>query len=296
MALLHTRLYARSCGEFPVWEWVLAFFAFFPIFTNFLQGQDAILLLLLFVLGFRAMDRDADFLAGCWLGLGRLQVSLRASTDSDSGVVEGQKAIAGIRRRQCQPRSCFHFGLLVGAERRSIRHLPGAWYPRPATGKRLWGLLPNLLGLVTGWPFLAGMLLCAGSCSGLGEAGVRSSLACGASLKIRQFFKICFACAVTTAVLVGYNTNAHDLSFLILPLALLCGLCAFPLPPWSGDVANRCPVVPLLISPLWFFLWMRWEHTNLMAIFLLWWLYAIRRKFLRMKGSTRRSDNTTSPA
>ena len=42
------------------------------------------------------------------------------------------------------------------------------------------------------------------------------------------------------------------------------------------------PVVPLLVSPLWFLLWRQWERMNLMAIFLLWWLYAIGRETLRI--------------
>ena len=54
----------------PVWQMVLLCLAFFPVFANFHQGQDAILLLLVVALSFRALDRDADFLGGCWLGFG----------------------------------------------------------------------------------------------------------------------------------------------------------------------------------------------------------------------------------
>ena len=48
-------------------HWILAFF---PVFDCFLQGQDSILLLLLCVLGFNALKKEADVLAGCWLALG----------------------------------------------------------------------------------------------------------------------------------------------------------------------------------------------------------------------------------
>src|SRR5580658_10418440 len=54
----------------PPWKFVIASLAFFPIFDCFLQGQDSILLLLLCVLGFNALKREADVLAGCWLALG----------------------------------------------------------------------------------------------------------------------------------------------------------------------------------------------------------------------------------
>jgi hypothetical protein len=111
-----------------------------------------------------------------------------------------------------------------------------------------------------------------------------------------RLFKLSFACAVTAAVLIGYNTNIHDLSLLILPLALIADHCV-PLLPWSSEKARIVvPIVPLLISPLWFFLWMRWERTNLMAFFLLWWLYAIGREILRMREDAGGSGELTLPA
>ena len=39
--------------------------------------------------------------------------------------------------------------------------------------------------------------------------------------------------------------------------------------------AILAPALPLLVSPLWFFLWMRWHRINVMALFLLWWLFAM---------------------
>lgn len=35
------------------------------------------------------------------------------------------------------------------------------------------------------------------------------------------------------------------------------------------------PALPLFISPLWLFLWLGWGRTNVMAVSLLWWCYAI---------------------
>ena len=51
-------------------EMVLWSLAFFPVFATFHQGQDAILLLLVLALGFRALNERAEFRAGCWLGFG----------------------------------------------------------------------------------------------------------------------------------------------------------------------------------------------------------------------------------
>jgi hypothetical protein len=99
-----------------------------------------------------------------------------------------------------------------------------------------------------------------------------------------EMSKLNLACAVITAVLVGYNTNTYDLSVLILPLALLADH-------WLGAAFSRrraratviIPVLPLILSPLWFFLWLGWGRTNLMVIFLLWWLYAMGQEIMGMR-------------
>src|SRR5271154_1674634 len=49
---------------------VLASLAFFPVFFALLQGQDSILLLFLYTLGFVDLARSNDARAGGWLGLG----------------------------------------------------------------------------------------------------------------------------------------------------------------------------------------------------------------------------------
>jgi hypothetical protein len=93
-----------------------------------------------------------------------------------------------------------------------------------------------------------------------------------------------FACAVIAVVLAGYNTGSYDLCLLVLPLALVAANCAEA----SGESRRArtrmiWPAIPLLVSPLWFLLWRRWEKINLMALFLLWWLYAIQREVSRLK-------------
>jgi hypothetical protein len=37
-----------------------------------------------------------------------------------------------------------------------------------------------------------------------------------------------------------------------------------------------------LMSPLWFLLWMRWERIDLIAVFLLWWSFAIGTEIRRL--------------
>jgi hypothetical protein len=37
----------------------------------------------------------------------------------------------------------------------------------------------------------------------------------------------------------------------------------------------------LLVSPFWFLIGLQWKKFNLIAIFLLWWLFAIRKELQR---------------
>lgn len=50
--------------------WLLASVAFFPIFLTLLQGQDSIMLLLLFTLAFICLKNKREQMAGAWLALG----------------------------------------------------------------------------------------------------------------------------------------------------------------------------------------------------------------------------------
>ena len=158
------------------------------------------------------------------------------------------------------------------------------WASTPLFGRMPPSLMPNLLGLVTGWPIAQGARWPL-------QLGV---LAVSALLLIvvarmrnrandRNLLALAFACAVITAVLVGYNTGSYDLSLLVLPIALLADYCLGGFEGLPGATTRLVlPAVPLLLSPLWFLLWRRWERMNLMAIFLLWWLYAIRRETLAL--------------
>ena len=93
---------------------------------------------------------------------------------------------------------------------------------------------------------------------------------------------LCVACAVISAILVGYSTNTYDLSLLIVPLAVVADYCVRLSPSErSVRLGLILPVIPLLISPLWFYLWMSWERINLIAVFLVWWLFAIRTEIRR---------------
>jgi len=272
-----------SLRKVPLLDCVLASLAFFPILGNFHQGQDGILLLLDLVLGFRALERDADFAAGCWLGLGIFKFQFLIPVALVLALWRGKKL-------------AFGFTIVASAALALSIALVG-WHgamPYPAFAWRVvsqvplgglpFRLMPNLMGLINGWPILEGvgwplrMLALAGSAVLLGlVAGMK------VAARDRGFFNLCLACAVIAAVTVSSNTNTYDLSVLILPIALCVDYGLRAPDPERTLKAVLLPALPVLISPLWFFLWLRWARTNLMAICLVWWIYAIWREIQRLR-------------
>ena len=270
----------------PLWIMSLAFLAFFPVFATFHQGQDSVLLLLLLALAFRAIERGSDFAAGCWLGFGMFKYHLMLPLVLILILWKGRKLAWGFI---ADVSVLFAISLaLVGWH--GLLEYPGyAWriVSVPAFGGIPLRQLPNLLGLLGGWPSLGdtGWLVRA-----VALVGAVALLIMVAWLRRftrdRRLFKLCFACAVVVSVLAGYSTNTYDLSLLLVPLALVADYIAEK----NSESDLLVPIIPLLISPLWFFLWLRWERINVMAFFLVWWLFAIRAEILR----TRRVKDTAA--
>jgi hypothetical protein len=269
--------------QFSSWELLFWTLAFFPIFATFHQGQDAILLLLVLVMSFRALTRHSDLLSGCWLGFGIFKYHLILPLAVILAIWRGRR---------------FTFGFATSSLTLAVISLAlVGWdpttYPRfvwqvvssTALGGIPWRGLPNVLGLLGGWPFIEdfghlviGVALASSVALLLVVAGLRRF----ALAPHGRLLGLCFACAVIAALLVGYGTNTYDLSLLIVCLAVVVDYCAQTIPEHGGPRwALLFPAVPLLISPLWFFLWLRWERINLIAIFLLWWFFAIRKEVLR---------------
>jgi hypothetical protein len=274
-----------TLGGVPIWEWVLAFLAFFPVFSNFLQGQDAVLLLLVFVLGFCALERDADLLAGCWFGIAVFKYHFVIPMIVILALWKGRKLAMGFTATAS---AAILLSMWIVGWRGALRYPSYAWavVSTSGHGQTPLSLMPNLVGLLTGWPFpigLAEALRWVAVATSLGLLVVVARMRPLAN--DRGLLKLCYACAVIAAIMVAYNTNVHDLCLLILPLALVADTSAQPEARSSFLKARLLhPIAPLLLSPLWFILWMKWGQTNLVAIFLLWWLYEVRAAIVRRKA------------
>lgn len=285
------RRHLQVLRAIPPWEFVLGFLAFFPVFLCLLQGQDSILLLLLCALGFSALKRDSDFLAGGWFGLALFKFQF---------VIPLVLLIAFWRRR----RTAWGFAAVAGVWALLSVGLVG-WqgmlaYPKyvlqiakaPSLGGVPAELMPNLRGLLEGWSFLSGSSD-SGSAALSGFVLLMSGLllsfaAIKGRLAARDHLDIAFSLAVVVAVLISWHTNAHDLCLLLLPLILLADYGWTSLLDSPGrKVALLIPALPLLISPLWFVLWLENSKINLMAIPLLWSVWQISRE----AGRVARSQN-----
>lgn len=92
-------------------------------------------------------------------------------------------------------------------------------------------------------------------------------------------FDLGFALCVVITILVGYHTLPYDLSLLLLPLTLI----ANHLLRHADEVKQSrailfVPMLLLFFTPLQAFLLMRNGHYNLMAMVMLFWIWAISRE------------------
>src|SRR4029077_16369385 len=172
---------------------------------------------------------------------------------------------------------------LVGWQ--SVLHYP-AYALRIAQTPSLGGvaseLMPNLRGLLLGWPLPFSKAI--GS-----RLAVLSSILLFLFAAIRgretsqpKQMELQFSLAHTVSRLVVWHTNAHDLSLLVLPLVLTMDYC---LHIQAREPAKRFalffPVLPILLSPLWIVLWLVVGRVNLMAGPILWWAWKMAKELSR---------------
>ena len=256
----------------PVWQMILFSLAFFPLFANFHQGQDAILLLLMVTLSFRAFDREADFLAGCWLAVGIFKYHLILPLVVILAVWRGRRFVLGFATVSS---AAVLISLALVGWNGAMKYPLYAWrvVSEPLYGGIPPRQLPSLFGLLAGWDFsqkfTLAMRIVVAVVSIVLLMMVGRLRSC---LQSRRSSGLCVSAAVITALLVGYSTNTYDLSLLVLPLTVVANYLLADAP---RATRLLLPAIPLLATPLWFFLWMRWERINLMALFLLWWLFAL---------------------
>ena len=258
--------------------WLLACLAFSPVYIAFLQGQDIIVLFLLYCLTYTSLKKNAEFAAGCYLGLGLFRFHLvvpfvfmmlfRRKLKFVSGV-----GLVGILLTMVSL-------AMVGGSG-TIHYVQYVWHVEQTMGGGaiVPAAMPNLRGLIdTILPGRAPQLL-------REVATVVPSLALLliASLKWRKAkleeeVDLGFALCLVVTVLVSYHTFAYDMTLLLLPMALVTrGI--------HGEWVDRfllIPVITLFCGPLLLFLWLHLGHAEVLSLVLLAWAWAIMKKMSRL--------------
>jgi len=262
----------------PLIVWVLGLLAFFPVFSCLLQGHDVILLLLLQTLAFVALKRDANFLAGCWLGLASFRYHLVLPIVLLIWLGwKRTRVLLGFLA------TCLCLGalsvLIVGWDQ--AERYPGYVLHQERVmvhDAMLPAIMPNLRGLIEGWPVPAELL------SRMHVVTVVLSLALivwtiAISRKyLGQKMELQFALATLVGVLVSYHAFAHDMILLAIPLFTVLDLIACGEIQWQQDRALLIPAGLILLTPLYILLTFRLVHLNLLAVVLFFWLWGIQHR------------------
>jgi hypothetical protein len=229
-----SRLLANEALRFCNW-WLLfaASLTFVPLALCIQQGQDSLLLLFLLILAFKALRRNGAFAAGCWLGLGLFKFHLvlpmlgvllltsdssaRKSMAKGFGLVTAALAVASAA---ISGRSIFRDYPVF------LLHLRGQTFA---------GIFPQAMANLRGLGYIifhndqsarAITVLSIGSILALlltviGWKDLRLTRESDATANGSDNFDRAFANTVLSALLVSYHLNPHDLTILLLPLALI---------------------------------------------------------------------------
>lgn len=248
----------------------LAPLAFFPVAYALMQGQDSILLMLLYCLAYSAFRRGQDLRAGVCLGLGLFKFHLVLPFVFILMLRRRWRAVGGV--------------LLSGVFDLVISLFLVGWkellnYPRFAlmvNQQRPAGVIvpenmPNLRGLLSGWPWSSAMqpwlniaLLVASLCLLVWAARRWRA----GELTPVEDWNTGFSIAVIVTFLVGYHGYNQDMSILLLPALITVDrvlACSF-----SGQRKWALFFVGLMfLSPLTVILTMRYGHQNLFALVLM---------------------------
>ena len=237
---------------------LLTILAFFPVWYCLLQGQDSILLLLLFTLSFWLYRRGRDDLAGFVLALGLFRPQLvlpfalvmllagewrflRGFIPGVTFVVALSVWIVGFHGMADYTRILISQGMQGSAST-----LVKQWHVQPSLMTTLRGLL--WISLPSSAPsFIQTFLLFAGTSFGLLWAanGIRSA-------KDEATLDLAFALAVVVVALVSFHSFLHDFSLVILPVLIMGNL----VPRWTrltqrGACAIVTVVFLLFLTPLY---------------------------------------------
>lgn len=232
----------------PQWDWRLpaaGAWLFAPVLLNLIQGQDSVLLLLLLTLTFAALKRERPLLAGALLACGLFKFHLVLPIAAVALFAKRWRLLAGFAA----------VGILLALVSAAISGW--GWFVAYAqflvemSGLPLAGIHPKEMANLRG---LIALLLPASAWTPLTAASSLLILGCAIWNSNRAGTDLSFANAVMAATLVSYHLSPHDLSLLLLPMALLWRQSSTAsLPEWLRWV-QQITLISLFLPPLHVFL------------------------------------------
>jgi hypothetical protein len=213
---------------------LLTVVAFFPVWYCLLQGQDSILLVLLFALSFWLWRRGQDDVAGFVLALGLfrpqlvlpfvLVAFLGGKWKFVRGFVPGAVFVVGLSTWIVGFHGMADYGRILISQgiQGSASILAQQWHVWP-------GLMPTLRGLLwialPSWAAgkIENFLLLSGTLTGLLWAAKKIR-----SAKDEAAFDLAFGMAVAAVTLVSFHSFLNDFSLMILPLLIAGAVVVSP--------------------------------------------------------------------
>lgn len=289
--LLRSQLMALQ--QIPPWMLALMPLSFTPVFFALLQGQDSVLLLLLYALAYVCLRKGHERWAGCLLALGVFKpqlvlpafliLLLRGRKKVAFGFVSIAGVLLGIS------------AILVGW--RCLRSYPAyLWSLEQNTGRELLqardspnlrGLLQGVLSAVVSPPSLliAITLLSAGVIFWVARQGR------GAAEDVRVGDLI-FCGTMVATILASYHLFAYDLCILLVPVFLLLNYIGEKtriIGRWS-KLLLLGPVIVVVMAAALQLLWFGTHFMYLIAPALILWIWGLAREISRLQA-----DNLASP-
>jgi hypothetical protein len=273
--LLILRPHLTSLRDQPLILGLVLALAFFPVYINLVQGQDALLLTLLLSLAYSALRKNANFAAGCWMGLGLFRFTLVLPLAFIIARRGGTKLIAGF--------SLAGLSLLLGSA------MVTGWKSTLLYPAYVLRVERNWVGptTATDMPNLRGLLE---TLSGRAAPSVFTAIALVLSLFLVFFcwnrwkqkfngfqFDLTFSLSLIAVTLASYHAYLHDLSILLIAVLLLIDFSrrqSLRHPAWQMWL----PVSLLFITPLCAVVLFKMQMACLFAIPLLTWFWAMARE------------------
>jgi hypothetical protein len=250
---------------------ILVCFAYFPVAFDLLQGQDSILLVMLFVLAFRCLERGKTLAAGAFLGLGVFKFHLTVPLlcifllRKKTKVVLGflgtavslfliSAAVVGWSGMAAYPKYLLTLNQtpgLLGIKSRSMPNIRGLMAP-------LFG--PGALPAAVNWALTIIAII------GIAISARFWRIECEDDRSLAAGFSF----AIVMTIVTSYYVNSYDLTLLLLPMFVLgprflegCEIRGWP------RLGFLLSVGILLVSPVFWILALRLDQFYWIALVLL---------------------------